>query len=70
MPVHQTAVGILAANEHKSLLDPDDPAFVNIRVHLWLNILSKRFLNINVETALRLQTSEVGYPRIIQPIRI
>jgi hypothetical protein len=37
-------------------LDPDDPSFVNIRVHLWLNFLSKRFLNIKVETAINAAT--------------
>jgi hypothetical protein len=34
------------------LLDPDDPSFVNIRVHSWLNFLSKRLLNIEVENAI------------------
>ena len=32
-------------------LDPDDRPFVNIRVHSWLNFLSNRFLNIEVENA-------------------
>jgi len=32
-------------------LDLEYPPFVNIRVHSWLNFLSGRFLNIEVEYA-------------------